>query len=521
MVTRKVLVLIGIICISLIAFLPSVSSAGETNEQEVIDILTVNDFHGALSENGKNPGMAKLAAFLREEVAKNPTGTIIISAGDMFQGTPESNMLYGKPVVEAMNELTFAAMAIGNHEFDWGIQVLKERIAQSNFPYLAANIVDKTTGQVASFVKPYTVVEKSGIKIAIIGLATPETAYKTNPKYSKNYIFTDPAKTVNQLIPELKQQGADIIIVLSHLGSEMDMLSQQVTGEAADLAQQVDGINAIISGHSHRKVSGAVNSIPIVQAAYNGRAVGKLSFTFTKSDRKVVSAEGEVIELSANTLVADKAVQEIVDKVQQEVAPVKDKVIGYATHRLEHEKFTHSVLGQWVTDTMRHKANADIAFENGGGLRASIPAGTITLGNLYQVVPFDNTLVTVELTGKQVLAVLEHGIYNKQIGMVQFSGLSIEYDESLPANKKIARVTLHDGSNLILAKTYKVVTNDFMAQGGDGFSMFSQGTHILDTQIPLRDCLIEAVTKAKTINATIDKRFREVMPISVSNRPAA
>jgi 2',3'-cyclic-nucleotide 2'-phosphodiesterase/3'-nucleotidase len=465
--------------------------------------------------------MAKLATVLLNEQAKNPEGTILVSAGDMFQGTPESNMLYGKPVVEVMNELKFAAMAIGNHEFDWGIQVLKERIVQSNFPYLAANIIDKASGHIAGFVKPYTVVEKNGIKIGIIGLATPETAYKTNPKYMENYIFVDPAKTVNRLIPALRQQGADIIFVLSHLGSEMNGSTQQVTGEAANLAQQVTGVNAIISGHTHLKVAGMVNSIPVIQAAYNGRAVGEISFTFRKNDRKVINIENRVIEVSPSNVVADKAVLAIVDKAQQEVAPVKNKVLGYSKNGLEHEKFTPSVLGQWVTDSMRHKVNAAIAFENGGGLRSSIPAGNITMGNLFQVVPFDNTLVTVELTGKQVLEVLEHGVYNKQIGMIQFSGLCVEYDKSLPPNERFTRVTLSDGSNLNLAKKYKVVTNDFMAQGGDGYSMFSQGEHFLDTQIPLRDCLIEAVNKGKTLDVILDNRFMEVVPVSNRTKPAA
>lgn len=517
---KKLSVFITALFIAMIS-LGSVTLAAEVaTEQERIDIFSVNDFHGALSENGKNPGMPKIAGFLREKAAQNPAGTIFVSAGDMFQGTPESNLLYGKPVVEAMNELGFAAMTLGNHEFDWGIPVLQERITQSKFPYLAANVIDKVNENPASFVKPYVITERKGIKIAIIGLATPETAAKTNPKYSKNYVFADPVKTVNQLVPKLKQQGANIIIILSHLGSEMDE-AQVITGEAADFAQQVQGIDAIISGHTHRKVAGMVNSIPIVQAAYNGRAVGQISLYFSKTSKKIINTECKVIELSPNNLAPDKAVQAIIDKAEQEVAPVKNIVLGNTTSGLEHEKYTHSVLGQWVTDTMRRQAKADIAFENGGGLRAGIPAGTITMGTLYQVVPFDNTLVTVELTGQQVVEVLAHGIYNKQIGMVQFSGIQVEYDTSLPENKKLVNVTLPDGSNIDLTKKYKVVTNDFMAQGGDGFAMFGQGRQLFDTQIPLRDCLLEVITRDKQINHTLDERFREVVPANDVHQQAA
>lgn len=517
---RKIALFIAVLYMHLFCFSPAVPAEEATDEVE-ISILSINDFHGALSENGKNPGMAKLAAFLREEMSKNPAGTILVSAGDMFQGTPESNMLYGQPVVEAMNELGFSAMAIGNHEFDWGIGVLQERIAQSKFPYLAANIIDKTTGNTVKFVKPYTIIEKNGVKIAVIGLATPETAFKTNPKYIKNYRFADPAETVTKLIPEVKQQRADIIVILSHLGSEVEPLTQEVKGEAADLAHSATNMDAIISGHTHLKVDGLVNSVPIVQAAYNGRAVAEVTFTYSKNAKKIIAAKTRVTELAPAKLSADEEVAAIIDKAKEEVAPLKNKVLGQTTYDLQHEKFSLSVLGQWVTDSMLYKAHADIAFENGGGLRSGIPSGKITLGSLYQVIPFDNTLVTMELTGRQVMEVLEHGIDNKQIGMLQFSGLIVEVDRSLPAGMKITRVRLSDGSRLRLTKTYKVVINDFMAQGGDGFTVFAQGKHKVDTQIPLRDYLIEAVEKAKTLNVVDDHRLLEAFPQAKIKRPAA
>ena len=517
MFAKRVKLWMAVIGISLLWLLPSL--AAEAQETVSIDILTINDFHGALSESGKNPGMAKVAACLRQELAKNPDGTILVSAGDMFQGTPESNMLYGKPVVEAMNELGFTAMALGNHEFDWGTRILKEQMAQSKFPYLAANLLDKVSGQTAGFIQPYTMVEKNGIKIAIIGLATPETANKSNPKYMENFKFANPAQMVTKLMPELKQQGADIVIVVSHLGSQMDSASQQITGEAADLAYAADGIAAIVSGHTHQKVAGYVKNVPIVQAAYSGRAIGKISLTISPEDNQVIAAESRVIAVDGGTLTPDPAVQAIVDQAQQEVAPVKNKLLGKAAYELPHEKFTQSLLGQWVTDCMRRKVKADIAFENGGGLRTSIPAGPITLGNLYQVVPFDNTLVTAELTGKQIMEILAHGIDNKQIGMLQFAGLIVEYDASRPVGQKIVKVTLADGRSLRLTEHYKVVTNDFMAQGGDGFTMF--GNQLIDTQIPLRDCLIEAIQQQKIIKPVWDQRFKKILPASLANKPAA
>lgn len=517
---KKIGLLTVILCICTIWFSPTVFAEEQVNGIVTIDILTVNDFHGALVENGKNPGLAKLATCLKAEVAKNPAGTILVSAGDMFQGSPESNLLYGKPVVEAMNELGFAVMTIGNHEFDWGVEILKDRIAQAQFPIVTANVLDKATGKVASFVKPYTVIEKNGLKMAVIGLTTPETLYKTSPKHIDSYLFADPAETVNKLIPELKQQGADIIVVLSHLGSNYDNITGQISGEAADLAKNTSGIDAIVSAHTHLKVAGTVSQVPIVQAAYNGRAVGKITLSYSLPDKKIIAADARVVDVPTAGVAEDEAVKAILDKVQAELAPVKNVVLGRAGNELYHDRATVSVLGQWVTDIMRHSAQADVAFINGGGLRSSIPAGMITMGNLYEVMPFDNTLVTVELTGAQILKVLEHGMYNDKISMLQFSGLNVTCDPSLPAGKKIVKVTLADGSKLKLAKRYKVVINDFMAQSGDGFTMFSQGTNLIDTQVLLRDYLMDAIKTAKTITFSGDLRFKEVN-VQHGKRPAA
>ncbi len=512
---------LAILCIYFVFFLPTGFAEENSNNIVIIDILTVNDFHGALAEAGKNPGLAKLAAFLKTEIAKNPSGTILVSAGDMFQGSPDSNMLYGKPVVEAMNELGFDAMTTGNHEFDWGSRVLQDRIAQANFPVVAANILDRTTGQGVKFTNPYIFIEKNGLKIALIGLATPETAYKTSPKYIKNYLFTDPVKTVKILVPALKQQGADIILVLSHLGSAYDSTTGQITGEAADLALNSYGIDAIVSGHTHLKVAGRVNKVPIVQAAYNGRAVGKITLTYSRTDKQIVANKVAVIDVETDGLADDGVTKAIVDRGQAEVAPVKGTVIGQVTNELSHDRATISTLGQWVTDIMRHTSKADMAFLNGGALRTSIPAGVITMGKLYEVLPFDNTLVTLELTGEEVLRVLEHGIYNKQVGMVQFSGLRVTYNKALPVGKQIIEVTLADGSKLSLTKTYKLVTNDFLAQGGDGFTIFSRGKYIIDTNIPLRNCLIDAIKAASKIKFIGDNRFMEVTGMTDREKPAA
>lgn len=502
--------------LSLAISITPVSAATDNPDLINLQILTVNDFHGALVENGKNPGAAKVAQYIKEQKNTNPQGTLIVSGGDMFQGSPDSNLLYGKTVVDVMNEIGFDAMAIGNHEFDWGIPVLKKRIAQSHFPYLAANIIEKSTGKSAPFSKPYTFFERNGIKIAVIGISTPETAYSASPKITAPYTFSNPIKIVNDLVPELKSKGADLILVLSHMSSYMNKNTGEITGEAKDLAINVHGIDAIVSAHSHQIVYGAVNNIPIIQAGYFGRAVGTVHIVFNKNTKQVISTHTQVTPLPVAGLTEDLKIKSIIDKAQAEVAPVKNVVLGTTIRELSHDRTAQqlSILGQWTTDIMREATHADIAFQNSGGIRTSIPAGNITMGNLYEVFPFDNTLFTIEMTGAQIMKVLEHGIPNKQVGMLQFSGLKIIYDESQPAAERLT-VTLPDGSPLDLTKNYKVATNDFMVAGGDNFTMFKEGKNPTDTYIPLRDVLAGAIKTRKMINFTLDDRFIQSNPQSI------
>ncbi|MDR3563604.1 MAG: 5'-nucleotidase C-terminal domain-containing protein [Negativicutes bacterium] len=502
-----------ILSLAILLLIPFGGAAAEESAANLvgIQILTVNDFHGALLENGKNPGAAKLAQYIRTMKSHNPSGTLVLSAGDMFQGTPDSNLLGGKTVVEVMNSIGFDAMVLGNHEFDWGVAVLKKRISESSFPYLAANVVDRATGKTAAFVKPYTIVERCGLRIAVIGVATPETAYKSSAKVVAAFDFGDPASTVHGLLPELARQHVDLIVALTHLAGYMDG-EGNVSDDAAVLAAKEPALAAVVSGHSHQWVAGEVNGIPVVQALYSGRAVGEIDILYKKSSHQVLFANAAVTALPTAGLTADPAVEAIVGKAQQEIAPVKNLVLGRTDVVLAHDRegLASSLLGQWTSDIMRQATGADIAFQNAGGLRTSITAGPITMGNLYEVAPFDNTLVTVDMTGEQIMQVLEHGLFSTKIGMVQYSGLKVTFDSSLPPERRILAVTLADGTPLAADRTYKVVTNDFMAGGGDQFTMFGQGKNMVDTYIPLRDTLADFIRQHPVLSPRVDDRCVDV-----------
>jgi 2',3'-cyclic-nucleotide 2'-phosphodiesterase/3'-nucleotidase len=467
-------------------------------EKEIV-VLSINDFHGSLAPSGKNVGAAKLVDAIKTEKAKNPEGTIIVSAGDNYQGSAMSNLLYGEPVSAMFKEMGLELSAVGNHEFDWGIDRITKWVEDGGFTFVGTNIYDKRTNQPVDWAEPFVIIEKMGIKVGFIGLATPETAYKALKANVENYEFRDPVETIKEWIPKIKDAGADIIIALTHLGSSQDK-EGKISGEAAALGE-VDEVDAVISAHTHQSVSGLVNGKPLVQAYYNGRSVAKLTFVFDENN-KLVSAEPSLDNLyeRPDTLKDDANTLAIYMKYEEELGPVLGKILGKATVALDHDRYTGpSLLGEWTCEIMKDKVGVQIAMTNGGGLRVPIPAGDITAGILYEVMPFDNTLYTMKLSGADVKANIEHGIMNEDIGWVQIAGVRVTYDPKAEAGNRITSMSLEDGTPMEMDKYYTVVTNDFMATNGDKYN-FDNALDKLDTFIPVRDAMMDAVEKAGVIS---------------------
>lgn len=481
----------------------------DNNDKELVslDILTVNDFHGALLADTKNPGAAILSQWLKDAEGTNPEGTLILSAGDMSQGSIDSNLLFGKTVIKVMNATGFDAMAVGNHEFDWGLESLQNQAAWADFPVLTANITDKQTGQSLAGTQPWIMLERKGVKIGIIGITTGEMTNLVSPKVVSTCKIEPPADTITRLVPQLKERGAQVIIVLAHLGGYIDNETHDLAGEITELANSMTGVDVLVTGHTHQKMTGYMNGTAVVQAYYNGRAVGHISLIYSPQLQTTVAAIPAVIDLPTPGLAEDTRVKAIIDQGEKELGPVKNEIIGENLTELSHQRDELSLLGQWVTDIMRQEAKADIAFQNGGGLRTGIPAGTITVGKLWEVLPFDNTLILLDMKGSQVKEILQYGINNPQYGSLQYSGIKVKYDPALPADKRILEVTLPDGSILDPEKNYRVVTNDFMAGGGDEYTMFKAGSNVTDTHLLVRDILINNIRNIKIIDFKGDDRL--------------
>jgi len=441
----------------------SVSAAAAT---EIVFVHT-NDFHARMEafdfEGGPRGGIARLAGMVNVIRGLYPGRVLWLDAGDTTHGTTVANLFYGASVVDALNKAGLDVMAPGNHDYNYGHDVLLLRAQEAEFPILAANVFFKDTGE--PFLPPYTFFELDGVRIAVIGFSPMSTPVTTHPKNVAALHFEDALAVAAELVPQLREQ-ADLVVVLSHLGYEDDVL----------LAKAVPGIDVIVGGHSHTKLDEpvVVGDTIIVQANEYGKYLGFLKLVV--EDGKIIAYEGRLIPTTADMPIS----QEIADVLagwQVQLTEKLGTVIGETLVDLNGERSAvrtrETNLGNLIADIMRITIDADVAIQNGGGIRASIPAGPITLGDVYTVLPFDNTLAGIELTGAQLLAALEHGVSNWPAewgGFPQVSGLTFTFNPNKPVGQRIVSVTVN-GEPLDPNKVYRVATNDFMAAGGDSYTM--------------------------------------------------
>lgn len=462
-------------------------------------IVYTNDLHGNILPRKGEGGMAALAAFLK----KLPDDTLLLDAGDFFQGTPESDLSGGKNTVLAMNRLGYDAAAVGNHEFDFGQKNLSALSKTAGFPFLAANIYRKNpagqkhSGERPVYIKPYTIKEVKGARIAIFGLTSERTPAMSMPANVDGLIFADAAEEARRMVAELSEK-ADTIIALSHLGFEKDGAAWR--GDRA-LAADVDGIDAIIGAHTHTEVRGKkIGRTLIVQTSGGGRTVGKMTLRLDKKTKKPRLITNRIVKISSVRYGEDSGMKKFVDGITSETSRKLGKVVGRAEADIKRgAKGAESPMGNLLTDIMRQKAAAQLAFHNPGGIRADFKSGDITLRDVYSVNPFDNTIVTMKMTGATVRELLLNS-FDGQYGTLQISGMRVVYERE--TKKLSAAVADGDGtSRLDDKKIYTVATNSFLAAGGDGFGIFAAAKSRRDTGISFRDAVTEYLQKTGSIPA--------------------
>jgi len=506
-----------LIVISLVLSLVCLATAGA--EQQKIRLLYINDFHGfaepykPLGSDITLGGVAYLAG--RVDKLREERPSLLLAGGDMIQGNNWANLFQGESSVEIMNAMKFDAMVVGNHEFDFGQEVLRKRIRAAEFPVLGANV------EGFDLLRPFVIKEVGGVRVAIIGVVTDDTPVSTHPRNTVGLKFDKPADTIRKCIDELRGR-ADLIIVLSHIGYAADR----------SLAGNVKGIAVIVGGHSHTKLERPVviDGTIVVQAWEHAKALGVLDLTL--KDGKVIGFEGHLEEIRPTPGGEDKAVMAIVEKYEKRVSLALDEKIGTAAVDLDGEnvRMRETNLGDFVADIIRKTAGADAAIINGGGIRTSINRGDIFVKDVYAVLPFDNYIVAVKLTGRQLRQALEHGVSAVERGEGRFpqvSGISFTYSPHASAGSRVKEV-LVGGKPLDPSRMYAVATNDFLAAGGDGYTAFGEAVResndfavvggmlkgeklvYSDSGRWLRDVVIEYIKEYKTVAPAVDDRIKEV-----------
>lgn len=501
----------------------TVANASSTNTvattqqvtSDTLDIIAFNDFHGNLAEDtsdrGKNVGMAKMISAVNEYLIADPN-TVVVSGGDNYQGSAMSNLTQGAPVNSMFKAMNVEVSAVGNHEFDWGVSYMNKWQQDGGFIYLAANIIDNATGKIVSWAKPYSFKTVDGKKIAFIGLSTTTTPTVTKAEHVKDLTFKDAAVVAEEWVAFLEAGKADegtpdLIIAVTHLPSYQDKYgsdpSLPVSGDEINALGQVEGIDAIITGHSHKTVCGYINDVPVVQAYKYGRALAKISFTFnTDGSVKTATPQIDTLYKRKGDIIADAGGVDEYEVWEEKLSPIMSEVVGQASATFSHDTDVDQTtpLGEFVCKLMAEKADVDIAIQNGGGLRRDIPKGDITMGLMYEVMPFDNTLVVVEMTGADLYKNIDNGLKPESARAGSFSGLIVEYDLSKPAGERILKMTLADGTPVAMNKTYKVVSNDFLVdtKGADGYD-FTTIVSKTNLQIPIRDAMVDYIKEKKIV----------------------
>ncbi len=459
-----------------------------------LTILHTNDIHGHLESwqgwdndlRGKTVGgLDRLAAQIRKLRGQLKTGNVLLlDAGDTIGDTMIAAETEGRAVIETMNAMRYDAMVVGNHEPDFTASKLLERIKEANFPVLAANISDKKDNKL--FTKPYIIKTVGGTRVGIFGLAYPNTPLTSAKKNVDNLIFRDSVETAREYVPRLRKEGAEIVVALTHLGLNGDKR----------LAEEVAGIDVIVGGHSHNRMTEAlrVRETLIVQAGAHGSDLGRLDLTVENG--RITAYQRTLIPIT--NAESDKTVKQIIER---QIAPFKTKLaenIGQAQRIIirpqtiagnEPEKRdAESPADSLFADAIREETKSEIAFLPGLGYGVAIQKGAITESELRNLIPHDAAVFTMKLTGAQIREVFEQAVENvfttdatkKVGGMIQISGARFSYDPNQSRGERVKSILVGE-KPLDSARIYTVAVNALLAEGGHNQKTFLAGTETSET----------------------------------------
>lgn len=483
-------------------------------------ILAVNDFHGALeprpdASGALRGGAAPLAAAVataRAECAAPACVSVLLDAGDEFQGTPASNLAFGRPVVDYYRLLGVDAAALGNHEFDFGRDTLRARERQAPYRVLAAN-VRTAAGDLLSGTAADTLLVRGGLRIGVVGLATPETPTTTRAVNVRGLTFAPMAPAFDARARALRARGAQVVVAVAHSGafcdraptrpaatggSRADSASAQTTapggctGEIIDFANAIsERADAVVSGHTHSRVDTRVRGVPVVQARSSGRALGVVDLVLDPATGAPLpdSTHTEVREVSGAGDDAPAPVLALVRRATAAVADRVDRPVAQVAEAMRRGPGEQYALGNLLADAQRWAGRGDLAVMNNGGIRADLRAGPATYGTLFEVQPFGNVLYKVTARGRDLRAYLEQLVARGE-PRAHVSGVVVDYDPARPAGQRVTGVRLAGGGALVDDRLYSLVLNDFLVTGGDGLGLAGRAASVVPLNIVDLDALV-------------------------------
>jgi 2',3'-cyclic-nucleotide 2'-phosphodiesterase (5'-nucleotidase family) len=448
-------------------------------------ILHFNDFHGQVQSLKVPPGqpcggLARLAAQAGQIEARNRKAgepTFLFFSGDLFTGTSFSTLFQGDPEFQALSLMHLTAMTTGNHEWDFGQGVLMARARKARFPVLLDNVTSADPDHV--FWRPALDLKVGDLRVGVIGVTTADTPITTAPGNTQGYAFSDPVAAVGAILGE-RGQGWDFVVVLSHCGFEVDRA----------MAGRYPQLGLIVGAHDHKVLDQPFveNGVPIVQAGDRGRYLGEVRVQIVTGKRARVT--GRLVPVTEETP-PDKAVVDLLAPYLDKEESALGAVIGKLPVALSGDRnllrSREAPIGDLLADAMRDEAKADIAFMNGGGIRAGLPAGEVTGRDLLACLPFFDSLATVKLTGAQVQALLDRCAAMPEQdapgGFLQVSGLTVRYEGGKALDLKVG------GAPVDPARDYLVACSHFLLSGGDGLSEFTEGRDVRDFGLALQELM--------------------------------
>ncbi len=507
-------------------------SVGAAAAEYRLTVLHTNDFHsrfepiskydsGCSAEDNSEGkcfgGSARLVTAVDEAKGRS-ANYILVDGGDQFQGSLFYTYYKGKVAAELMNKMGYDAMTVGNHEFDDGPEVLRGFAESVSFPILMSNAEYSGESALVGTIRKSVVIERGGERLGLIGLTPVDTQELSSP--GKNIVFTDPVASVQEQVDLLEAEGINKIILLSHSGYLVDQ----------HVALNTEGVDIIVGGHDNTYLSNAsedaegpyptmVGPTAIVQAYAFGKFLGELNVSFD-DDGVITEAVGDPIIMDAS-VPEDEATKMRINELAAPLNEIRSRVVAQAGGMIDGDRGVCRVaecpMGNLVAEAMLERVKnqgIQIAFANSGGIRASFQAGDVTMGDVMTVLPFQNTLSTFRIKGQGIIDSLENGVSQVEEAKGRFpqvAGLSFVWDPAVAPGEGRIKEVLVAGQPIDPAATYGVVTNNFVRNGGDGYSVFAtQAIDPYDFGPDLADVLAEYIASQTPVTAMLDGRISRV-----------